>query len=141
MNSIFTMILLFSSVAFSQLPIKEFEPRQIHFTYLATDGTFWKSCKHVRGTQPHSWAVKCDESIFNLHLFMTQNPRPTDTVIEFHYWVDEQSGLFENRTQSTWLTIDGPAKTKSIVSYLGFQKDSTQLRFEYTAEPRFRVEN
>ena len=122
--------LVFSSPAFSQLPIKDFDPKTVRFTYLASDGGFWKDCVHVRSAQPHGWVVTCGESIFNLHLFMTQNQRESETTIEFHYWADEQTGLFETHTQSTWLTVDNLVKTKKIISYLGFQKDSTQLRFE-----------
>jgi len=61
---------------------------------------------------------------------MTEYLRENESTYEFHYWADEIAVLSETHTQSTWVTVDRAAKTKRIVSYLGFQKDSTQLRFE-----------
>lgn len=122
---------LFSFSAWAQLkPTKDFEPSQVSFTYMSSDGSLWIECKHERTNIPHGWTVNCGENKFRLHLFMNEYTRENESTYELHYWADEIALLSETHTQSTWLTVDRMAKTKRVVSYLGFQKDSTQLRFE-----------
>lgn len=131
MTRILIIGLLFSNLAFAQVvPTRDFLESQVKFTFMSSEGSVWIDCKHNRTEIPHGWLVTCGENKFSLHLFMSEYPREEETTYEFHYWADEIAVLNETHTQSTWLTVDRMAKSKRIVSYLGFQKDSTQLRFE-----------
>lgn len=111
-------------------PAKDFSPEQVKFTFMSTDGSIWVNCTHDRTNIPHGWNVNCGDKKFVLHLFMREYSREEESTYEFHYWADEVATLAETHTQSTWVTVDRAAKTKRIISYLGFQKDSSQLRFE-----------
>jgi hypothetical protein len=123
------------STGFAQQPLPDFKPEQVTFDFLSSDGSFWHDCNHRRGSQPHSWEVKCDRFEFRLHMFMSSYSRGGDTTYEFHYWADEVTTIGETHTQSTWFTIDKTAKAKRIIAYLGFQKDATQLRLEVSLTP------
>lgn len=127
----FVIAILFSSLCFSQMkPAQDFSASKVKFTFMSSDGSIWIDCTHARTDVPHGWTVQCADKKFSLHLFMTEYFRENESTYEFHYWADEIAVLSETHTQSTWVTVDRAAKTKRIVSYLGFQKDSTQLRFE-----------
>lgn len=109
---------------------KEFPPENLSFDFVSSDGSFWYDCKHEKGTQPHAWTVYCDRYVFKLHIMLNEYHRENETTFEFHYWADEFDNLNETHTQSTWFTVDKNTKFKNIIGYLGFSKDSTQLRIE-----------
>jgi hypothetical protein len=113
---------------------EEFNHDNLSFNYLASDGGFWFDCKHVKGKQPHGWTVYCDRYVFKLHLMLNQYQKENETTFEFHYWADEFENLNETHTQSTWLTVDKNVNPKEIIGYLGFTKDSTQLRLKIKPE-------
>lgn len=108
----------------------ELQHDNLSFDYLASDGSYWYNCKHDKGQQPHSWTVYCDRYVFKLHLMLNKFLREDESTIEFHYWADEFENLNETHTQSTWLTLDKNTNPKKIIGYLGFVKDSAQLRIE-----------
>jgi hypothetical protein len=107
---------------------KQFEPEQLEFDFISSDGSYWYDCKHVKENQPHTWTVYCDRYVFKLHLLLIQYHRENESTYEFHYWADETSVLKETHTQSTWLSVDKNAKTKKIIGFLGFTQDASQLR-------------
>jgi hypothetical protein len=129
----FLTVILFSTTLWannSVVSAKDFLPEKVKFTFMSSDGSVWINCSHKKTDIPHGWDVTCGDKKFSLHLFMQEYSRENESTYEFHYWVDEIATLFETHTQSTWVTIDRRAQAKRVVSYLGFQKDSTQLRFE-----------
>ncbi len=121
---------LISRPALAQLKSKDFLPEQIQFTFMSTDGSTWLKCLHQKNLQPHQWVVQCADYRFNLHLFLNQYQRANESTFELNYWADEVFLLNETHTHSTWLTVDQKAEAKQIVSYLGFSKDTRQLRLE-----------
>lgn len=133
MKSKLLMLLFFSFYAlpsFAILKATDFQSSQLNFDFIASDGSFWYDCTHKPGLEPHDWIVKCDRFEFHLHLFLQQFQRADESTFEFHYWADEVAVLKETHTQSTWITVDKKTVTKKIISYLGFQMDSSQLRIE-----------
>ncbi len=121
---------LYSSLAFAQMSAKEFKASQLSFDYLSSDGSFWYDCSHEKAKEAHDWIVNCDNYKFNLHILLYEHRRADESTFEFHYWADEVTTIKENHTQSTWLTIDKAAHTKSVKAYLGFKGDAGQLRLE-----------
>ncbi len=136
MNKLFLLVFLLvfteiSNAGTDVIPTPQlFEPENLSFDYLSTDGSFWYDCKHDKGVQPHSWTVYCDRFVFQLHLMLIAYPRENETTFEFHYWADEFENLHETHTQSTWITVDKNTKLKKLMGYLGFTQDSSQLRIE-----------
>ena len=131
-NICFFTLLFFSMSLWASFvtPTQDFAPEKVKFTFMSTDGSVWINCTHKKTNVPHGWEVTCEDKKFSLHLFMQEYARENESTYEFHYWVDEIATLFETHTQSTWVTVDRQAKAKRVVSYLGFLKDSSQLRFE-----------
>lgn len=124
------LTLMISLAAKAQLADQDFTPDQLQFTFMSTDGSQWQACTHSQKQMPHGWDVECGAYHFTLHLFMRQYLRASESTIELNYWADEISVLNETHTHSTWLTVDQKAQAKKIVSYLGFSKDTSQLRLE-----------
>lgn len=134
MRLMFLLLTFFlSATCFSKdlkIITEDFKQENLTFNYLASDGSFWLDCKHVKGEQPHSWTAYCGQYIFKLHLVLNEYQRENEATFEFHYWADEFDNLKETHTQSTWLSIDQNAKPKKIIGYLGFTQDANQLRIE-----------
>jgi hypothetical protein len=136
MIKIFLFLFLVSSSTFANVHAVnkdksvDFSASQLNFQYMSTDGTYQIDCTHAKGDQPHGWTVTCDKMHFDLHLMLVVYPKPDETIFEFHFWATENAVLNQSHTQSTWLTVDKTAKTKKIVSYVGFSDDTTQLRVQ-----------
>ena len=123
------LILLFFFMFLSgPLWAAEFRAQDLTFDFLSTDGSTWYDCVHEKSSQPHGWKAVCGPYVFNMHIMLKEYQRPGESTFEFHFWADETAKLFENHTQSTWLTVDSASRPKNIISYLGFSKDTTQLR-------------
>ncbi len=110
-------------------PHKELKPEQLSLDFLGSEGSFWHDCTITKGLQPHSWTAKCQDHEFGLHLLLRELTSATETTFELHYWATRTPNP-QVRTQSTWLTIENNAKIKRILSYIGFDDDSTQLRLQ-----------
>jgi hypothetical protein len=130
MIKFFLYLLLFSTTALAQSKSIDFTASQLNFTYMSSDGGYIVDCKHSQGDQPHGWVAICDKMHFDLHLMLNVYPKPDETIFEFHFWATENAVLNQTHTQSTWLTVDKTAKTKKIISYVGFSDDTTQLRVQ-----------
>ena len=122
--------LLISFKIKAQVADQDFTTNQLQFTFMSTDGSTWQKCTHAKDTQIHEWAVACGNYKFQLHLFFKSYSRAEESTYELNYWADEILILNETHTHSTWLTVDRKAQVKKIVSYLGFTKDTNQLRLE-----------
>lgn len=128
--SFFFLVIFIVQIGQAQLADQDFTDPQLQFTFMSTDGSNWQSCTHTKRDEPHQWSVQCAKYQFNIHLFMNQYLRADEATIELNYWADEVSILNETHTHSTWLTVDQKAQAKKLVSYLGFSKDTNQLRLE-----------
>ncbi len=138
MRSFFSLILFcmqITCVSLAQLPPHtELNPEQISLDFLSSDGAFWYDCTVTKGVQPHSFSGKCHDQKFSLHLLLREINSANETTFELHYWAT-RTPIAQVRTQSTWLTVDTNAKVKRILSYIGFDEDSTQLRLQINLVP------
>ena len=138
MRSFFSTVIVcmqMTCVSLAQLPPHiELKPEQISLDFLSTDGAFWHDCTLEKGAQPHSWNGKCHDQEFSLHLLLRKLGSATETTFELHYWATRTPAT-QTRTQSTWLTIDTDSKINRILSYIGFDEDSTQLRLQINLVP------
>ena len=138
MKSFFCTVIIcmqITCVSFAQFPPHiELKPEQISLDFLSTDGAFWYDCTVTKGAQPHSWTGKCHDQEFSLHLLLRKFSAATETTFELHYWAT-RSPASQTRTQSTLLTVDTDSNIKRIVSYIGFDEDSSQLRLQIILVP------
>ncbi len=124
------MTILIGSFSAAQFPAAtELKPENISLDFLSSEGGFWHDCIHQKGKEPYAWTVTCGPEEFSLHLLLREFNSATETTFELHYWAT-RSPSKQVRTQSTWLTVDKLTKTKRILSYIGFDEDTTQLRLE-----------
>ncbi|MBC7464819.1 MAG: hypothetical protein H7256_02405 [Bdellovibrio sp.] len=130
MIKLFIGVFLFSTLSWGQAAAPDYDPSQVKFNFLSSDGEMWLDCVTKKLDQPHSWTTSCGQYVFNLHMFSRDFTNSAETMVEFHYWATETAVLKETHTQSTWLTTDTANSTKKIVSYLGFSNDSMQLRVQ-----------
>lgn len=112
----------------------EITPAQLQFSFMSTEGGEYVSCTSEKGTQPHQFSVSCKENKkeFKVHLLLREvyNSNFDETVIEFHYWVNERAAAIKSNTQSNWFTLEQYTSLKKIVSYTGLDNDIHQLRVE-----------
>lgn len=125
-----TLVCTISVTVKAQLKDQDFSTEQLQFTFMSSDGSNWQKCTHTKKDQPHSWVVACAGYQFKLHLFLRQSARSDESTFELNYWADEVALLNETHTHSTWITVNQVAQAKRLVSYLGFTKDTNQLRLE-----------
>ncbi len=131
----YKMSLFFGFLFLSQLANAiEINPEQLQFSFVATEGGEYVSCTSEKGTQPHQFNVSCKENKkeFKIHLLLREyyNSNFNETVVEFHYWVDERKEPIKSNTQSNWFTLEQFTRLKKIVSYTGLDNDIHQLRVE-----------
>lgn len=126
----FLVTLLISTSSWAQAAAPDYDPSQVKFNFLSSDGEMWLDCATKKLDQPHSWLTTCGDYSFNLHMFSRDFVSDKESMVEFHYWATETAVLKETHTQSTWLTTDSASSTTKIVSYIGFLNDSMQLRVQ-----------
>lgn len=127
---LFLTISLLTSSSFAQLAAPDYDPSQVKFTFLSTEGDIWLDCVTKKLEQPHAWQATCAQYNFTLHMFSRDFVNKQESMTEFHYWATETNLLKETHTQSTWFTTDTAANMKKIVAYLGFSNDVMQLRVQ-----------
>ncbi len=131
----FKMPLFFLVLFLGQLASAiDITPEQLQFAFMSTEGGEYVSCTAAKGSQPHQFKVSCKENKkeFYIHLLLREhyNSNFDETMIEFHYWVDERSDQIKSNTQSNWFTLEQFTRLKKIVSYTGLDNDIHQLRVE-----------
>lgn len=128
--SLFLGFLFFSQLVYSV----DIKPEQLQFAFMSTNGKIYVNCSSEKGIQPHQFNVSCKENKkeFRIHLLLRENYNSNldETLIEFHYWVDERGQQFKSNTQSNWFTLEQFTNLKKIVSYTGLDNDMNQLRVE-----------
>jgi hypothetical protein len=137
---VFVQLALFSTAAGAQIqPTPELNANQLSFDYMSSDGQIWYDCDVAKDLEPHDFIVMCDGTRFRVHLLLrTYLPLPNQPVgestYELHYWADRFSDnpndYVDSSTQSTWITLESGTQVKKIVSYVGFNDDTFQLRVE-----------
>lgn len=132
-SSVLTIYLItatYPNPALGRAITTEIKHEQLSFSFFANDASFWYSCKHKALSQPHDWQVTCGPYEFHSHLLVNEYKNENEKTYEIHNWVDETLILKETHTQSLWLSTQSGGPAQKIISYLGFQNDSLQLRTE-----------
>ena len=129
------LIALFLFMFTGALKAQELKVEQLQFAFISTDGQIYADCAVTKGGDTHDFDVSCPDvkRNFTVHTLLNtyQHSDPSNsTLIEFLYWVDEPDNNFKSNTQTTWITVNQISNVTKIVSYVGLDDDTSQLRVE-----------